>query len=261
MADILPHTNGSSLILFNVSDTLYEPSVVLADNQWRLYFAKLVAKTIPTPSIADGFINKIKNLIVKKIPKKAVEIFTVRLIADLQQEQEPVLGITRKNMTTAYAENFGEITHDHLISIGIDLEKTLNYLPISEKRDDNSHQFDFGIIFTNKQPEGPALLSFLKRLKWMPKKIIMIDNSRESLENVETALQPTGIKFIGMRYGRCDGRHQNFDPDIGTIQFLEYLKGGRVLSDAEAKHIKHHTPHIRYETLLEDYIRSNAGKP
>lgn len=257
MASVLRHTDSRSLILFNVSDTLYEPATTLADNQWRIYFAGLAAKTIPN---SDAFVNKIKNLIVSNIPKRAVEPITVHLIRELQKEQLPVLGITKKYLSASYAENFGEITHKHLLSIGIDLEITLNFLPVLDKQDDNAHSFDFGIIFTNKQPEGPALLSFLKRIPWVPRKIIMIDNSREALENVEEALKPTGIMFIGMRYGRCDGRKQTFDPDLGTIQFFEYIKKGRVMYDEEAKKFKREHPDMPYEALLVDYIRENAGQ-
>lgn len=257
MAALLRHTDSRSLILFNVSDTLYEPATTLADNQWRIYFAGLAAQTIPD---SDALVNKIKNLIVSNIPKKAVEPCTAPLIRELQKEQLPVLGITKKYFSSSYAENFGEITHKHLLSLGIDLDVTLNFLRVMDKQDENTHTFDFGIIFTNKQPEGPALLSFLKRIHWMPKKVIMIDNSREALENVEESLKSIGIQFIGLRYGRCDGRKQTFDPDLGTIQFFEYIKKGRVMYDEEAKKFKRENPGMPFEALLVDYIRQNAEK-
>lgn len=257
MAHILRYTDSRTLILFNISDTLYEPATTLADNKWRVYFAGLAAKTIPNP---DAFVNRIKYLIVKNIPKKVVERCTIHLIRELQKEQIPVLGITRKASSTSYAENFGEITNKHLKGLGIDLEVTLNFLRVLDKQDENAYSFDFGIIFTNKQPEGPAVISFLKRIPWITKKVVMVDNSREALENVEEALKATEIKFIGLRYGRCDGRKLSFDPDLGTIQFLEYVKKGRVMYDEEAKKYKAEHPDISFEALMVDYIRANAGQ-
>ena len=73
MSTVLQHVDGHSLILFNVTDTLYEPSITLADNQWRIYFSRLAEATVPN---SESFVNRYKNMIVNNIPKKLIEPFT-----------------------------------------------------------------------------------------------------------------------------------------------------------------------------------------
>lgn len=90
---------------------------------------------------------------------------------------------------TTYADNFGLITRNHLLSIGIDFEKTLSYLHLkNHSGDDGSYSFAYGLIFTNGKPVGPAILAFLERLQSKPTKIIMSGNSRRNLENAQMAL-------------------------------------------------------------------------
>ena len=251
---IQKHVTTDSLILFNITGTLYEPASTLGDNQWRIYFAERVNALVSDKIVADRLINKVKNDIVSHIPKKAVEDYTPQLIAKLQNQQLPVLGITQKQMATSYADNFGLITRNHLLSIGINLEQTLSYLNVREDNVDLNYSFAFGLIFTNKKPEGPAVLSFLNRLAYQPEKIIMIDNSRESLENAEAALMSTHVKFEGFRYGRADALKMNFDPILGNIQFIAFIKERKFISDEEAIQIKQANPEVNYTLLLDNFI-------
>jgi uncharacterized protein DUF2608 len=109
------YVTNDSIVLLNVTGTLYEPAMTLADNQWRIYFANKVNSILSDKTQADRFINKIKNEIVNNLPKKPVEEFTPQFISDLQSKKIPVFGITQKLMATAYADNFGEITRNHLL--------------------------------------------------------------------------------------------------------------------------------------------------
>lgn len=257
IADVFNHASEeNTLFLFNISDTLYIPSNTLASNLWRLYFAEQTAKMITDPIDANIYINQIKNLIVSNIPKIAAESDTSQLINKLQNNKQPVLGITRKQMATAYADNFGEITYKHLLSIGIDLKKTLDYLTLSDNQD--IYSFNYGIIFTNKLPEGPVLHSFMTRMPSMPNKVVMIDNSYESLESTRAAVEELGINFIGIRYSRYDDSQKNFDPDLGTIQFLQYMKDGTIISDHEANQVKVNHPEVNFEKQLKDFILKQA---
>lgn len=254
---ILNHVTEDSLVLFNITGTLYEPATTLADNQWRLYFAERVKKLANDQDAGQKLIDKIKNEIVVNIPKKAVEETTPLLIANLQKQKVPVLGITQKYMSTSYADNFGEITYNHLLNLGIDLEKTLSFLNVTRNEGDDSFSFGYGMIFSNKKPVGPALLSFLKLLSNRPSKIVMVDNAHESLANAEAALESTGIEFKGIRYGLSDIRKKNFDPALGTLEFFAFKNEGKVMSDDEALQIKLAHPKIDYDALLDNFIKSS----
>ena len=158
IASIFEHINEQSLVLFNVTGVLYEPSITLCDKQWRDYFDKRVQAIAADQANAERFINRIKNEIVNNIPKKCLEKNTPELIRRLQADGIKVLGITKKNLSNSYSQNFGQITNKHLLSLGIDLEKTLDYLSLKEPNEEDSFTFRYGLIFTNKHPEGPALV-------------------------------------------------------------------------------------------------------
>lgn len=242
-----------SLVLFNVTDTLYSPSTTFGSNQWRKYFAERAEKNISDEKLRVWLIDKIKKESIT-IPKKPVEAGTSELISNLQNQSIPVLGITKKKMSTTYANNFGAITRDHILSVGINLEKTLNYYTVQP--DENSkYDFAYGIIFTSKQPVGETMVSFLKRVTSKPTKVVMIDNSKEALELTEAALANSGIAFKGFRYGRSDSRKQAFDPVLGIIQFLVFEIEGRVMSDAEALQVKLDHPQENYEARLDDFLK------
>ncbi len=254
ISTIQDYVTSESLVLFNVTGTLYEPATTLANNQWRIFFAERAKAIASDQKAADRLVNQIKNLIVNHIPKKPVEEVTPRLIAHLQNQEIPVLGITQKQMTTSYADNFGFITSQHLVSIGVNLEETLAYLDLKPSSEDESHSLAYGLIFTNKKPIGPAILSFVNRLQDKPAKVIMIDNTRSSLEEAEAALLSTDVKFEGFRYGRADAVKTSFDPILGTIQFFAFIEEKKVLSDEEALQIKQADPEVDYVAQLDHFI-------
>lgn len=258
MATIHKYVTQDSLILVNVTGTLYQPVNTCADKRWRDYFAERVNVLISDPAVANRVINQVKNEIVCEIPKKLVEEDTPRLIAQWQSQEIPVLGITQKYVSTSFAENFGFITKQHLLSLGIDLERTLSYFPIENESDENS-SFAYGMIFTCKQPVGPAILTFFNRLENKPARIIMIDDSLENLANAEAILRSADRKFVGLRYGHADLLKTNFDPILGNIQFFVFMKEGRIISDDEAYQIQQASPEVNYVKLLDVFIESQKS--
>lgn len=261
ISSVSNYTNEHSLVLFNVSDTLYSPSNTLANSQWREYFSKQVCAQVADAEKAQELILKTKNMIVNQIPKKPCESNAAPLIQKLQDQKQALFGITRKYAHAAYADNFADITYKHLVSVGVDFEKTLTYMAFNESLDEASetnYTLAHGILFTNKNPEGPAVAAFLRHMKVLPKNIVVIDNDLESLVNIENSLKDSAIPFVGLRYGRCDQLIQNFDPDLGTIQFLKFIEDRTLLSDEEAQQQKAQHPDVNYQALLFNYIIVNA---
>lgn len=254
---VLNEVNQDCLVLFNISSTLYESSTIFSDRQWREYFAKRVQQIVPDPTVSQKLINRVKNKIVREVPKKLVEEITPELISSLQQEKIPVFAITEKRMTTPYADNFGWITSQHLLNLGINFEATYSYFNALEDRNDK-YSFAYGILFTNKKNVGPALISFLETNQYQPSRIIMIDNSQKSLEIVEAALSTTNIAFTGWRYSRTDSHRDTFYPVLGIIEFIAFINENKILSDEEA--IQYYSVHseIDYEAWLDDLIRKLA---
>lgn len=250
------YATADTLVLFNVTGVLYGPSTTFGDNRWRMYFADRVNEIVKNREIAQQLIDKVKSESVLNIPKKALEPITAELIVELQNNEIPVFGITKKLLTTSYAENFALVTSNHLHSINIELEKTMAYFPMNKRGDDDTHAFLYGMIFTSKKPVGQGIVGFLKRLVYQPTKIVLIDNERASLEEAEAALAETGIAFQGIRYGRSDD--DQFDPTLGTIEFMAWTNDKKVMSDEEALQIKQSNPTVNYEMMLDAYIQHRA---
>jgi len=243
----------NSLVFLNVGDTLFSPSSMLADNQWREYFVERTNQLISEPVAAQRVIDKVKGLIVEKVPKVTPEEATPEFIAQLQNEEIPVYGYTQRNFSTSYAKNNGFITSNHLLKMGIDLNKSLSYDSIQEYHN-ASHDFQYGILFSNKNLPGPAIVEFITSRGENPSIVIVVDDSLKTLEEIGSALATAGIDYQGLRYGRIDSRKNAFDPQIGTIQFFAFINENRLLTDSEAMQIRDENPETDYQAELYSWI-------
>ncbi len=250
------HILYNTFVMFNITDTLYQPANTLSSQRWREFLSERIHVLIPNQISADKLANKWKGEIVRKIPKKPVEASTAGLIEQLQARQIPVYGITRKQMVTSYAQNFGEITKNHLLSLGIDFAKTNAYAEIPAGDEKGGFSFAWGIVFSNKKTIGEALTSFIKNLRKPPTKIVMIDNSRNSLVEAEKTCSCLGINFVGLRYCRNDSIQDSFDPVLGIIEFISFVKEGVILSDVQASNIKAANPGNDYHKVFEALLLS-----
>lgn len=243
-----------SVIFLNVGDTLFSPSSMLADNQWRRYFVERAQKLLPE-SEAARLIDKVKAIIVEQIPKLPPEEITPKFIQELQSKKIPVLGFTQRCISTSYAPNNGQITSQHLLRMNIDLNKTMTYFFLPEYIH-REHAFKFGMLFTNKNPAGPGIVELLNLSGKKVSHVIVVDNEVEPLEEVVTTLKGNGIESQGLRYARLDAFKRTFDPVLGTIEFLYFLDRQMLLSDEQAQQIKRENPSIDYEALLDAWIRT-----
>lgn len=259
---VLNYADQNSLVLFNISNTLYEPLVTMADKRWRTFFGERAEQALGNSELAQKLSDRVEGIIVAKIPKKLVEENTPLIIKRLQEQKISTFGITQKRLSTPYAPNFGEITSQHLIDLGINLQKSLAYTKVNPTESAN-FVFTYGIIFTQKKTEGMGLRDFLAALNETPKKVIVIENSAQNLKEIEETLSHQNIDFIGIRYGRADSKKAEFDPILGVIQFLAFVSSGetKVLSDQEALAIKMQHPHADRLEELDSWIKSNANYP
>lgn len=245
-----------ALVLVNIPGTLYEPATTLADKRWKNYFVERVHSLILDQITAERLINQAKYEIANRAPKKPTKDVISPLIAYLQGQNIPVLGLMRKKMATSYTDHLELIIQNHLLNLGINFENTLSYLDIKKLSKKTSHSFAHGLLFTNKYPTGQAILEFIDQLHRKPTKIILIDHSYDELEHAEAILMPAGVSFEGFRYGRLDARP--FDPVIGSIQFLAFMCHKQILSDEQAREIKEANPEVDFIALLDRYIQEQT---
>lgn len=252
IASLQDYTKEDGLVLLNVGETLFSPSCMLADTQWRTYFVERVNKLVLQQEIAQALIDEVKGLIVKMVPKITPEQITPSLVADLQKKQIPVLGYTQRQIATSYAPNNGLIVSRHLLSMGIDLAKSLDYFDAASYGNEK-HDFQFGIIFTNKHSVGPAVAEFLQSVTGLSQ-VIMVDDDLKVLKETEAVLEPLNIAYFGLRYGRTDTRKVAFDSNVANIQYFSFIQENKLLSDTEALDILLKTSGVDYQAKLDNWI-------
>jgi hypothetical protein len=247
------YLTDDSVLFMNVGDTLFAPSSMLADYQWREYFVERVNALVSDPDRAEYLINRVKGIIVEKIPKVPPEAVTPSFIAELQERQVPVLGLSQRFFSTAYAPNNGEIVSNHLLGFGIDLSETLTYYNVQEFNNPES-AFHFGILFTNKNPIGPSLVDFFEKTPSLPAHVVLVSDSAESLEEGIESLAGIQVEALGLRYGQIDARKAAFDPDIGTLEFFAFFFQNELMTDEEAEELKALNAGFSMQLVLDLWI-------
>ena len=126
-------------------------------------------------------------------------------------------------------------TLEQLTSLQIDFSKTALIEDVFVFEGLQETTFKQGIIFAGHGIEkGPALIAYLKKLKSLPKKIVVIDDKMSHVQNIAKALEPLEIDFVGIRYGGADEKVKSFNPKIAELQWEHFQK---ILSDEQALHL------------------------
>lgn len=95
--------------------------------------------------------------------------------------------------------------------------------------------FKEGVLFSNKNEKGPVLISFLKHIKWRPKKIIFLDDRKDYHQSVEKALENSKIEYVGLHYTAAADHASKVDEKLAKFQYMHLALHGEWLSDKEAK--------------------------
>jgi hypothetical protein len=224
LADIVERKNITSVkefignrhedlcVIFDLDNTSIRPDTEKdrGSDQWFWAMVKhLVSK-------GNAELEAIKKILPSlfEIQKNAkvvpVEAEIVPLIQELQNKKIHVMALT------ARSPELEDCTIKQLSSVNIDFFKTsLVHVPtFTFDGPLNQNHYKHGILFCGNNSKGPALLDLFKRTKYMPAKVIFVDDKRKYLECVEKEFNQHGIKDVtGIRYGYLDERVANFKLD------------------------------------------------
>lgn len=218
-AKIVNSSNIEDVLSYSTENSVvfFNVDEIPYNKTWCDYFESRVRKNIPKPLVAESFINKIKSVLMMDSQEK-------RVIETLQKKKIAVWGLSEKFQSTHYCHNLAEVISGNLQKIGF--------------------QFEKGILFTNKSPIGQILSEFVQKHPFNAT-IILVDTQLSHLESAEKALD---VPFIGIHYQN----KEECNYTLGTIQFLEFAKTGRILSNEEA--LQRFDPETDYEELLDRFI-------
>lgn len=257
----------NTLVLSDITNTLYKPCNTMSDKRWRSYLSNRVSEVIQDSVRASKIANYLENIIVHQVDKKLVHQNMPSVIKELQANKIPFIAISLKNWSAPYDPNFGITTFKHLKKLDINLERSVpllgkmqngansNYENIQDVNKTDEYTFAKGIIFTNKAPLDKALDAFLDRLEKKPQHIVILENSYEHKEKLEAVIKAHGIALTFIRHKSSENQEHSFDPTLGTIEFLQFMKNSKIILDEEAIKIKSYNSSVNYETLLNDFIK------
>ncbi len=148
--DVVEHSNASTLIIFDIDNTLVEPVQELGSDQWFRYRIQRYETTgLPhQDAIEKALAEWIAIQSITSI--KTVEEDTATVVQELQDEKFVVMGLTTRGLGMATR------TVQQLDSLGIDLSRTA---PTQEEiffMNGRGVLFRKGVLFTAATDKGTA---------------------------------------------------------------------------------------------------------
>lgn len=219
-----------TLVVFDVDETLIQPTDTYFINESSSQAQAIKKKLIEShPEIKDWRIYE--DILIKQVQRPLLEPFIIEKINALQKIGVIVIALTAMN--TGKHGSYDRLEHwryEHLGSFGF--EGSFNNMIIDFEMNGKKPVFYKGILATDTSSKGPALFEFLKRINYMPKKIIMFDDTKDYLESVAQEAKTHGVLFVGYWY---KGAHEKaWDQALIEYQIEHLLKHKKWLSDQQA---------------------------
>ena len=204
MADLVPAVDTSTVLVFDIDNTLVEPVGQLGSDQWYYYLLKAYARDGMTEAAAETKAGETWSKTLPTVKVKPVETITPGIIRDAQKRGIKVMALTARGPEDAAA------TFAQLKAIGVDLTVTA-----PSKKDLTTEQkglFSRGVFFQGEGPsKGATLVAFFKKIGLKPKRVVFADDKPKHAISVEAALRESGIPVISFRYGAADAKVKFFN--------------------------------------------------
>lgn len=251
--DIMQSVEDSTLILFDIDETLIYPKTMLGSKEW-FHFLDRHAR--------DWKLEKRKDCsrfvvdVMKAIPVQLVDPVIGSLVSYLNdQEDIVVLALTARPYVPRDVPE-SNLTADQLLSVGIDFSQGLSEYNLN---DIFKHQLIVrdGIIFTDGRLKGEELKFFLNQIGYRPGKIIFVDDKISQVESVHIAMEKEGISCDCYHYTKVASNPRQFDALISAIQLDHAINKKAIPTDADAEELKESYSHRAAEDYLLEVIKKH----
>lgn len=202
MREALTFVRQDTWIVFDIDNTVLEPTQTLGSDQWFDYMVKKLGSV-------DKAI-EIWSEVQKQTEMQTVEQDTPRLIHLLQNRGYKVLALT------ARPQDLNETTERQLLSQGIRFERIISIGPGLSK----------GTMLANEL-----------RANRLPSRVVFIDDKEKHVHSVDDALNAFPLTHFEFRYGAADSKVKSFSPQIAEVELSYFQRKGILLTDEEAEAI------------------------
>ncbi len=230
---ILNTVNSCDLIAFDIDCTLVIPNDMVL-----------------RPCGSDYFLKQCSNIPTAQIQQLISKILLSRLLSPLDadmpdylrqlQAQTKIIALTSHSPGRLGAINNVEAwRRQELMRAGFDFSSTFSYyqhIVFGDLIHEGVYPvFKDGILFTALLSKAKALQALLGRVKYQPKRIFFIDDSKDQVEALHTALEKHEIESVCIHYNRVEMLNDRFDETIAQQQFDFLRIHEQWLSDSDVR--------------------------
>ena len=214
IANFLP-TNKSTLVVFDIDNTLLQPKTDLGSVQWFCHqHQEFVALGLTSAEAAKQILPLFFHInhTIDLIP---IESTLVDDITHIKNNCERTLCLTARPLPLA-ERTLQQLQKNALCFHVPELDEfvfNLNSVSLYKQ----------GCLFCGLNCKGDVLLAFLKAINYHPDVIIFIDDKEANLEAIETAAKQRNIPCVCLRYAGCDERVRNYDKEKTEQELQEFL--------------------------------------
>ncbi len=205
LQDIIGEIVEDTLCVFDIDNTLIEPTTNIGSDQWYYHLVDSIAQDENlSREDASKKADRVWNETQYTITTKTVEQSTAAIFNSLACDSMAL---------TARSPEIFAITNQQLVSHGISFDSRA---PLTNDLILDAHEaeirYSHGILLQGEGlDKGKTLVNFLENLHRRYKKIVFVDDKLSNVRNVNAALSQAGItKHVEFRYGATDERVARF---------------------------------------------------
>lgn len=217
ISSVLDYVDKNTLVIFDIDNTLIESSHHVGNVAWLAHIMDKLVKKGLNRKEAIGKQYQLWRDLQKSISVKLVDPDSISVLNNLHDSDIKTIGLTGRGA------DISDRTEEQLKSVGISLSrKTIHD---QEVELDKLARFMKGVLSLEFDGhKGKRLVDLFSRLKFVPKRVLFVDDKRHHLEDVKDVLIKSGIPFKGIRYGGADEQEQSFNPDKARDELLRFFE-------------------------------------
>jgi hypothetical protein len=213
---IFPLVDGSTLVLIDLDNTLYESELMLGSAPWRSYFRKKMERLEIPEEHQEHLLNVHWDFLQQAIPVRLVDPAAAAMINQLRKQGILVFGFTARAKR--------EVLHTTRQLEELGVRFTPFSAPLFDLPEKNA-AFEGGVIYCGDYAKEEALRAFLNYLQLFAsgcttaQTILVMDDHEHSILACEPVAASFNLKYIGVRFRGTDERSALFNPAIVEYQW------------------------------------------
>lgn len=187
-------------VIFDVDYTLTMPMLV-HENKKYVVTKESLTKAVEDIKDNEKFDRAISATLF--FPQILIDERTLEILRALRKDGAKVFALT----AAVGSEKHKRIREKNLNSMGVNFDEAFNFSEASlddiKPYNDQRPSFSHGILYANGERDpnnnkGCVLASFMRKMWQYPACVVVVDDRKRNLEDIEKSLKNTNIKFLGI---------------------------------------------------------------